>query len=326
MRALSLLLALTLAAVAVPLPGLASEAQDDLLFEAVTPGSGAFGVRVTTGASGAYRLEVASNGAHQGSVDNFGAWLYDAGKAFQFGIAIGGGLSKDRTIATLGGAGLDGAAQPPEGTLALDLDPLDGGSVRFDITTPPHSTRHAVAWGAGLQEARLRIWGPADTQVVVQQGAAYALGDPELRQGGPNVEVQRSYAPFQYVGAKALLGSGATIQAQHGGYGLWASHAFKMVCPQGFATPSCRPVDVGRTCSGAGLPCDSAKLSWQGPGGAGGSGGRSYSLVQHHGPGAYTFQVDHKVDAYGPWRSVASAWMGLGEDTSTLAFADVAIP
>lgn len=322
------LLPLALAALLLHVPaGSAGVGADDLLYDRQVAGSRAFGLKVTTGATGAYAFEIASNylgGPYPGHVDSFGAWLYDGAKAFQFGIAVGGGVSQDRVVTRLGAGGLDGGALP-EG-VHLDDSGLDAGSMRFTIVTPPHSTRYVVAWAAGMHEARFRVWGPADTAVAVNEGPAYALGDAELADGGPNVQVQRSYAQFQYVGAKAMARTSATIAATQGAYGLWASHAFKQVCPRGFATPSCRQVDVAPACAEAEVSCDTARLSWQGPGGAGGTGSRAYNLLQHRGPGAYTFAVDHKLDAYGPWRSVGPAWVGLGEDTSLLALADVALP
>lgn len=318
----------------VSLPsGLAVDAAaDPLLYDLTVPGSGAWGLKVTTGATGRYSVEIASNylgGPYPGHVDNFGMWLYDEGKVFQFGIAIGGGVSQDRQILELGAGGLDSG--PPAGvTVTLHDEPLDAGSIRFDIVTAtPFATRYVVAWGAGMHEARFRVWGPDDTLVAVNTGAAYAIGDPELADGGPNVQVQKSYGQFKFVGAKAMAKTSTTVQTQHGAYGLWSSNSFKQVCPTGFSTPTCQRIDTFVLCQRLGLtdlPCDSASLSWSGPNGAGASGRRGYALTDHLPPGAYTFTVDAKVDAYGPWGTFGPAWMGLGEDASALGLADVALP
>lgn len=324
MRALLALVAAAFLAASLP-AGLATEVADDLLYEHQVPGSRGYAVKVVTGATGAYRFEVASNylgGPYPGHVDSFGAYLYNDAKAFQFGISISGGVSQDRVITRLGAGGLDGGALPDG--ITMDDSGLDAGSVRFDIITPPHSTRYVVAWAAGMHEARLRVWGPADTSVVVNQGPAYAIGDAQLPDGGPNVQVQRSYAQFQYVGAKVMAKTSATLQLANGIFGSWASNSYKAVCPTGFGG-RCVNLAADQLCAQVSLRCDTAQLSWSGPGGSG-SGYRSYSFVAPMAPGAYTFTVDAKLDAYGPWRTLGVPWVGLGEDTSVLAIADVALP
>lgn len=331
MRRLAACLALALLLPALPPTQASDSASDPLLYDLTVPGSGAWGLKVTTGATGRYSVEVASNylgGPYPGHVDNFGAWLYGADKAFQFGIAIGGGVSQDRQIVQLGAGGLDGAAALPEGvTMRVDTAGTDAGTLRFDVVTAtPFATRYVVGWAAGMHAAGFRVWGPLDTVVQVNTGPAYAIGDAQLEDdGAANVQVQKSYAQFQFVGAKAMAGTSTTIITANGAYGMWAAHNFKQVCLLGFGQ-QCQMVDAGTLCRTAGLPCDSASLSWSGPGGSGATGGRAHNLLDHRPAGTYTFTVDHKVDAYGPWRNFGVPWTGLGEDTSTLALADVALP
>ncbi len=75
-----------------------------------------------------------------------------------------------------------------------------------------------------------------------------------------------------------------------------------------------------------GSDCDPTEISWDGPSG----GGEGYSVYGILGgaPGSYAFNVDFKLDAYGPsvYDPVTGTFVYAGENFSFLTVADVALP
>lgn len=298
----------------------------DLVFEKSVAGSHSFGVRVDTGPMGEFSFEILACCAYAGAVGGLGALYFDADKAARFGLMITGGISRERTVLSVEPLG-------PASEVRVDESELDAGSVRFTITTPPHATRYVVAYGAGIERTQLRVWAHDGAVVTVNEGSGLALGDPDFTAGGANAEAQRNHAPYQGVGAKALLAARADVAIERNLYGLFMTSGVKRACEYGAPLNLNRCVPVATRLADCaeftGEACAASRISWRGPaGGAGGAPG--YAFLRHEPAGAYAFTVDHKLDAWGPWNAHAtpagSVWLNLGEETTALVVADVALP
>lgn len=318
-RSLKLLAALAALALACTLAPQAATASDGIRFEATRDGSASFAARVVTGASGELQAEIASSGSFKGgSTEGFAMLLYRADRSFWFGIGVTGSISGERTIVRLGAPDVDDASVTPE---------LDGGSMRFTIGTTPGNSVFVVAWGAGLERVTFRVLGDADLALRVNEGSARALGDVELEGGSPNVQIQKNYALYQGVGVKVIRDARASLGASQALHAFFLHNNVKIVCQSG---PGCvTPGTVDAACRlAAGASCDATRLSWSGPGGAGGAGAPSYTIL-NGAAGAYEFREDFKADAYatsGQYVAATGTLVLPYEDYTYLSAADVALP
>lgn len=309
--AFACLCALSLLAISVASP---ASADAGVVFEASRALSASFAARVTAGASGEFQAEIASSGNFRGgSTEGFGMLLYKGDGSFWFGIGITGSISGERTIVNLGA--LDENAQSA----------IDGGSMRFTVGTSPGNSIFVVAWGAGLERVDFRILGAPGTLAIVNEGTAMAAGDAELEGGAPNVQLQKNYATYQGVGVKLVRDARADVAAERALHGFWLHNNVKFVCQGQCVSPGA----VHALCDQlADASCDTTRISWSGPGGAGASGAPSYALLNAP-AGAYTFREDLKVDAYatsGQYLSTTGTLVIPYEDYTYLSLADVALP
>jgi hypothetical protein len=291
------------------------------------PGPGSFAAKITS--TGRFAVELSAAGPKVGSTDGIAILLYDESRGFLFGVGVTGHGSPDRTIVALGPSG-------PEAPAGLGVRVRDAGTdacpyscMEFDVTTPPGAVRHVVAWSAGLAGAvRLDVFGAAGTTAAVSTGTSAALGDPEIQNGSPNVQVQRRVVGFHGAGAKVMREAVAQVDVEHRLFGFWGATNAKFAC--NFTASVCAgPTDLDNACrAAAGMGCDGASLGWVGPPGSG-AGARSYFFSDVTG-GPWGFRVHHKADAYDPaggaYEPATGTLVFAGEHYSALSVADVAWP
>jgi len=283
-----------------------------------TTGAASWGVRVDADATGHFAVQVTGCGTKVGSTDGIGMLLFDASKQFRFGVMVTGGFSTDRRVVSVGDMDLVHEVTYPAFGGVCPYARLE-----FEVQGAPGATHYLVGWVAGLDGAsRLDVFGGAGTQAQAQRGDALALGDSELR-GGTQVQLQQRLVGFHGVGAKLLVGAHAEQSVQRSLYGAWSYSDTKFAC-MGTCVGS---ATVDTACDLVlGVSCV-ASLGWQGPAGAGTM--QAGFLFLGEPPGAYTFTVERKVDAYDP-AGVAfvppGVLVALTENYSYLSVADVALP
>jgi hypothetical protein len=222
--------------------------------------------------------------------------------------------------------GIEVAILPGKEASPSSEDPLVYriGVTSYDVDAGP---LYRIAWLGEVGSHRLEVETDAGlADVDTTRGAPHVLGDPEIRDGGPNVQYQDSQALPWPVGVKVMRDASTSVDVEDRLYGFWALSDFKRACQ--FQVPAC--VFAGSlhgACEAlVGANCGPGELSWQGPTG-GGEGSTSYSLVGTP-PGTYGFTVDHKIDVYGPsvYDRETGTLIGVGEHHSYLTLADVELP
>jgi hypothetical protein len=323
------LLACALLALAV-LPAPASWAHHSslpLVASAALPGSGAFGIRVAT-LTGAIDLDIAAAGPKTGSTDGIGVLMYEEDGDLRFGFAVTGHGSPDRLVLTPLGA-------DPEVQVALREAATDAhctySCLGLTVRTAPGTYRF-VMYSAGLAGAtQLDVFGDGAPQVALSTGSTVALGDPEILAGNPNVQVQQRLAGFHGLGVKVMRDAPVHLDVAAQLHGFWGFNNVKFACNSLLPIPlPCAQTSLlDLACQTvADVSCDAAVLSWEGPDGEG-LGQRTFGFFGTP-PGAYTFTVDLKVDAYNPggglYDPVTRTFAVAYENYSYLVAADVALP
>ncbi|HEV8361001.1 MAG TPA: hypothetical protein VGR28_11155 [Candidatus Thermoplasmatota archaeon] len=324
---LATLACLLLAALA-PLP--AGAVHDDdlpLVAREDTPDDRAWGLRIDSTATGDIAVDFMAAYPLQSSRFTVGLAFTDAeGNPGQI-VAIVFVDSPDRIlVAGLPEAG--DAALPARvawSTAATD-ETCPGACV---VTTYEHAdpgTRYLVGWVAGATRATMQVRGPAGTSATWTTGAAYGIGDPDLRNGAANAQVQPGIPAGNSVGAKAIAGASAPITAQGRLYGIWTVIDLKIACVGTCVITENAWWAAGLACTPAGAEvCATSGISWSGPGGIGGSANRFYRIGGTP-PGAYEFKLDYVADAYVAKPFDLPSYVWLGEHASALTLADVRLP
>lgn len=346
-------LMVTGAFLAVAAPSTAWHSDDPIIHSESSAGASAWGVSGTIEESGDVAVTASAWAPQESSQITAGVVVFDENRNTRFMFAFTSHGSPDRTIVapsptqpTSSGSWDDGAwsthvegdtsvlehteirveVQPAgEGPSTLSSHPIIRlASTSLDADPGPY---HRVVWVGGGAESTFGIeTSTTVSSIETTAGSAYAMGDPEIEDGTPNIQVQDSEQLGTTLGVKVMNDASVEIDAEDSLYGFWGLSDFKLACQ--FSTVGCVWAStVYGTCAFTlGVNCSPGQLSWDGPDG-GESGGTLYSLDGSD-PGAYTFTVDHKVDLYGPshYDSDSGTWVSLAEHFSYLTLADVELP
>lgn len=374
-----------------PAPGAeAFHADLPLAFEDRREGDASWGIRVDRTAEGDIGVDVLGEGPFAGSRLTMGAVLFDQDRTWRVMFTVTFLTMPERTIvspappgepvppaavqgepgrlpratfrAVGGPAPGAGADEGGSGSAApgahLPPCPADACFVGTIQDAPPGPT-YLIVWMAGVGATRLEVHGDDIADVAARPGAAYAVGDPEIRNGDANVQVQRTVCetrpgPFPTcpapggtgasydvkAGVKAVTGAHVDVEAEQEVWGHFGATDFKFVCQ--FEAGECPHQELSGVefeCTRTVRPhvgehCGKYHVSYVGPD-AEGHGQKSYTFLglqesdfEKGPPGAYSFRVDAMADAYGPrvFDPNTRTFVFLGEHFGTLTLADVSLP
>lgn len=329
------------------------------VYEESVDRAGAFGVRADLASQGDLAFDLEGFGPQETSQLSAGVALFDSNKRFRFMIAITAHFSPDRLIVSPPDVE-EAAEQHPEGWVVetvgdgagLDdvelsfetFEPEDGSSeaaastgsaepaarrlvaVGVTFTNASAGSHYAILWVGGVSESTFGVATTEQVDVETVAGTGYAVGDPEIVEGDPNVQVQETVAG-ETVGAKVVRDAPYEATFEHGLWGFWGDSNFKLVCQ--FTVGTCLWWShVMAICSAAtGTDCETTRISWTGPDGAGEDGRTIYGFLGEP-AGDYAFTIDQKVDLYGPrvYDPVTRTLVFLGEDHAFLTAADTTLP
>lgn len=300
------------------LPVIHSEAGD---------GEASWALKLTSDGS-PWAVDLIGYGPASGQEISVGAFFLDANKNLLFGFAFTGHTSPDRLVLSPAGADGDAAALPAGVTYSVDTPETDArcpyACVGFE-GSGVSGTNYVVVWIGAVASTVLEVRGGVRFASVA--GDAHVIGDAEIVEGDPNVQVQETVPGVAGVGLKVMKDASVTIDVADQLYGFWGASDFKLACV--FAVGACLwKSQVTYMCSLAtGVSCDTTAISWSGASGSGsGYGVYAYSAAP---AGSYTFTVDSKVDAYtvgSVYEPTTGAFVLVAEDYSYLTVADVALP
>lgn len=319
-----------------------------VILQDAVDGAASWGIEVDQATAGDIVIDVHGDTPQTSSQASAGAVFFDGEGNPTFMFALTSHGSPDRTQITPNPLGDD-----PQPTIVtrgdrealpydLEIEPetdatssscpyLCVGLTTEDAEPGKH---HFVAWIGGLSSTELFVRSTGEATATANQGEAYALGDPELDGGTVNVQVQRTHQG-ETLGIKAMKDVPFETTVDGELYGFWGSTGIKATCPATAVLPVPVCVSPGSELANCsylmsfylpGTSCETASLSWEGPGG-GQSGGTLYSF-EGASAGEYTFSVDRKLDAYGPLvgEPTTGTIVFLTEEFSYLTIADVAVP
>lgn len=301
-------------------------------------GDAAWGIQVDRADTGDIVLDLEGAGPASGQEVSAGAVFFNDAGQVTFMFAFTSHLSPDRVI--LPGAGTNGESTTPTQVSGDPADlpfevsyaaaTADAAACPFfclglQVSDAAAGSHSFIAWLGGVESSELTIRAEGQARAITNAGDALVAGDTELSGGTVNAQVQQT-ATDQSVGAKVINDASHTVDVGDQLWGFWASSDFKLACQ--FSLGACLWASqvVWECTQATGMDCGTAKISWDGPGG--GEAGSSIYSFEGLGTGDYAFNVDQKVDAYGPsiFETTTGTLVNLGESYSYLTVADVALP
>lgn len=350
--AIGLGLALVAVSLLTAAPGLAYHAGLDTVHERAASPAGAYGVSVELEQPGDLEFVVNGYGEQSSAPASHGAVSYDVGGDPQGMVVIGvhdppdrfrastslgaepGTTTEDGIATTVRPA--PGAAETGDVTVTAESQPADGDEAEVTqrmfvrMLNRETGTHQAIVWLGDFEQTDLQVQTDGEVgEVHVTTGASHVAGDSDLEEGLVDVQAQDSFVGGSIpldgtdaVGAKAIVDASVEVDAEQGLYGIWSLYDSRGACVPG---PTCasttQAFDGCRATTG--LACGLGSLSWENEHDAA-AGAPAYAYWDTE-PGAHTFTLDHKLDAFeadlsGPGRV---SW---SEQLSLLSVADVDPP
>lgn len=348
--AFGLTLALLAAGLATAVPSTAYHHGLATVHEESVDRPGAFGASVDLAEPGDLEFVLNGYGELTSTPISFGVAVYEGDGDYVGMIAVTAHVSPDRlyvSVSPTGAVSTEGAADEAEvfaeGDLA-DLGGMDAVLATADAGGGSHGdgdptirgftvlhgreagTHKAVVWMGEAVETELKVQTDAAVDAIeTTAGTSHVAGDQDVDEAVLDAQAQDSFVanslPLQgtrSLGAKAMYGASEEVHVHQELRGFWGTAERKGTCT---ADGCLGPSDVSRRCEAAiDVSCSPSRISWTNAT-AEGHDREIYSFTGT-GAGSYTFQVDHKVDAY----EADVAGFEWEENHSYLTVADVELP
>jgi len=230
----------------------------EIVREETVDGSAAFGVYGVAGESGDFALGLTGYGPTQASAISGGVVIFDDDKNMRLMFALTAHGSPDRTIVspspenpTPQGSFEDGhwVSQVRGDTSVLDEVDVtaeflpdapsaeaDGRpSLRVGMTSSVDGGDvYQAVWVGTVSTSEMEIeTDVAMSAIETVEGDGHALGDVDIEEGSPNVQVQDSELLPEPFGVKVMNDASVDVDAEHGLYGFWGLSEFKLACSFG---------------------------------------------------------------------------------------------
>ncbi|PSG96138.1 hypothetical protein BRD56_12215 [Thermoplasmatales archaeon SW_10_69_26] len=188
-------------------------------------------------------------------------------------------------------------------------------------------THQVITWLGEAEGTELVVRTEANvTDLRTEAGTAHVAGDQDMERSTVNAQAQEGFVAgsvpledTESLGAKAMARASVEADVDRELHGAWSLFEDKGTC---LAQPLClEPTDVYDACRLAiGVDCGPASISWTN----GTQEGTAQGTYIYNGadPGAYTFTVDRKADAY----EVGGPGFDWQENHSFLSVGDAGLP